>query len=626
MSQNDSNKPTGEAQPPPPGAPTHSPAAKLGPEPSNPPAGPKADNPPVAHSSTTPPKPPAPAGGPPKPPPPKNPGFVTCSVDGREVVVKPGTNMIDAAKSVGVEIPFYCYHPRLSIAANCRICLIEASNAPKLVPACQTPLAEGQVIKTTTPKVKEQQRSVMEFLLLNHPVDCSICDQAGECKLQDYYMKYDYRPSRLEGGKVLKSKRKVLGPQVVLDQERCILCTRCVRFMNEVPKEPQLGVFGRGSHERIDVFPGNELNSNYSLNTVDICPVGALLGRDFRFRARAWFLSATPSVCTGCSRGCSISVDWMSQDTYRYRPRENEQINKSWMCDQGRLSYKYLNLGRALSASVGRRATQPPNTIRPEVTRADAAKAAAQALQGVANSAQLAVLASPLCSNEDLLAGLSFAKNTLGLKQVYVGGRASGAADHFLMTADKNPNRKGLELIAKGLGLSLKPFEELVSALGAGTVKALYAIGTEVPGDADAFAQAVAGTEVFVAQAITASPITDQATVLLPASAHVEDEGSFIQVDGIIQRFRKAYPSKGEALPHWRWVAEVSKLMGGATWASAREVFKELSGQVPELASFNWEQASPPDREKPGITPLPTGADGRPAGYREFGTPRVRGI
>jgi NADH-quinone oxidoreductase subunit G len=583
------------------------------------------DNPPVAHS-TTPPKPPAPAAGPPKPPPPKNPGFVTCSVDGREVVVKPGTNMIDAAKSVGVEIPFYCYHPRLSIAANCRICLIEASNAPKLVPACQTALAEGQVIKTTTPKVKEQQRSVMEFLLLNHPVDCAICDQAGECKLQDYYMKYDYRPSRLEGGKVLKSKRKVLGPQVVLDQERCILCTRCVRFMNEVPKEPQLGVFGRGSHERIDVFPGNELNSNYSLNTVDICPVGALLGRDFRFRARAWFLSATPSVCTGCSRGCSISVDWMSQDTYRYRPRENEQINKSWMCDQGRLSYKYLNLGRALSASVGRRATQPANTVRPEVTRADAAKAASQALQGMANSAQLAVLASPLCSNEDLLASLSFAKNTLGLKQVYVGGRANGAADHFLMTADKNPNRKGLELIAKGLGLELKPFEELVSALGAGKVKALYAIGTEVPGDADAFAQAVAGIEVFVAQAITASPITDQATVLLPASAHVEDEGSFIQVDGIIQRFRKAYPSKGEALPHWRWVAEVSKLMGGATWASAREVFKELSGQVPELAAFNWEQASPPDREKPGITPLPTGADGRPAGYREFGTPRVRGI
>jgi NADH-quinone oxidoreductase subunit G len=574
------------------------------------------------------PKPPAPAGGPPKPPPPKNPGFVTVTIDGREAVVKPGTNMILAAKSVGVEIPFYCYHPRLSIAANCRICLIEASNAAggKLVPACQTSLAEGQVIKTTTPKVKEQQRSVMEFLLLNHPVDCAICDQAGECKLQDYYMKYDYRPSRLEGGKVLKSKRKVLGPQVVLDQERCILCTRCVRFMEEVPQEPQLGVFGRGSHERIDVFPGSELTSNYSLNTVDICPVGALLGRDFRFRARAWFLSATPSVCTGCSRGCNIYADWMSQDAYRYRPRENEQINKSWMCDQGRLSYKPLNLNRVLSASVGRQATLAKDTVLPAITRAEAAKAAAQQLKPLVGSAQLAVLASPVCSNEDLLAGLSFAKNTLGVKEVYVGGRPQGAADHYLMTADKNPNRKGLELIAKGLGLTLKPFEELAPTLHSGRVKALYAIGTEVPGDAEAFAQAVAAAEVFVAQAMNESPITAQATVLLPASAHIEDEGSFVQMEGIIQRFRKAYPSKGDAVPHWRWASDLSKALGGAAWSSAREVFRELAAQVAELASFNWDYESPPDREKPGINPLPTGADGRPPGYREFGTPRVRGI
>ena len=627
MSDNDSKKPTGDAQPPPKGAPTDTPAAKIGPEPSNPPAGAVKD-PASTHPSsvTAPPKPP-PAGGPPKPPPPKNPGFVTCTIDGREVVAKPGTNMIEAAKTVGSEIPYYCYHPRLSIAANCRICLIEASNAPKLVPACQTPLAEGQVVKTTTPKVKEQQRAVMEFLLLNHPVDCSICDQAGECKLQDYYMKYDYRPSRLAGGKALKNKRKVLGPRVVLDQERCIICTRCVRFMNEIPKEPQLGVFGRGSHERIDVFPGNELDSNYSLNTVDVCPVGALLSRDFRFKARAWFLSATPSVCTGCSRGCNIYADWMSQDTYRYRPRENEEINKSWMCDQGRLSYKYLNLGRVLSASVGRRATQAKDVARPELTRLEAAKAAAQALQPHANTAQVAVLASAVASNEDLLAGLTFAKQSLGVKSVYVGGRPQGDADHYLMTADKNPNRKGLELIAKGLGLALKPFEELAPALHSGKVKALYAIGTEVPGDAEAFAQAAAAVEVFVAQAFNESPITAQATVLLPASTHIEDEGTFVQKDGIIQRFRKAYPSKGDAVPHWRWAAELSRAMGNTvSWASAREVFRELASQVAELGSFNWEQSSPPDREKPGINPLPTGADGRPPGYREFGAPRVRGI
>ncbi|MCY1015151.1 2Fe-2S iron-sulfur cluster-binding protein [Pyxidicoccus sp. MSG2] len=626
MSDNDTKKPTGDAQTPPKGAPTDTPAAKIGPEPSNPPAGAKLDTPPAAASGPTgTPKPPPPAGPPPKPAP-KNPGFVTFTVDGREVVVKPGTNMIEAAKLVGSEIPYYCYHPRLSIAANCRICLIEASNAPKLVPACQTPIAEGVVIKTTTPKVKEQQRSVMEFLLLNHPVDCSICDQAGECKLQDYYMKYDYRPSRLEGGKTLKNKRKVLGPRVVLDQERCIMCTRCVRVMNEVAQEPQLGVFGRGSHERIDVFPGSELDSNYSLNTVDVCPVGALLSRDFRFKARAWFLSATPSVCTGCSRGCSTYADWMSQDTYRYRPRENEAVNKSWMCDQGRLSYKYLNLERALRPQVGRRAGSA-SEAEPVVTRKEAVQAAAKALKPLVGTAQLAVLASPVASNEDLLAGLTFAKATLGVSSVYVGGRPQGAADHYLMTADKNPNRKGLELIAQGLGLKLESFDALSTAMGAGKVKALYAIGTEVPGDAAAFAQAAGRLDVFVAQSFNESPVTAQATVLLPASVHVEDEGSFVNLDGVIQRFRKAYPPKGDVVPHWRWAAELTRELGGeAAWASARDVWRELAGKVAAFAEFNWDKASPPDREKPGINPLPAGADGRPPGYREFGTPRVRGI
>ncbi len=622
MSDNDSKKPTGDAQPPPAGAPVGTTVKHVGPEPTNPPAGAKLDSPPTAHSSPTPPPPAKPAG----PPPPKNPGFVTCTIDGKEVVVKPGTNMIEAAKQVGSDIPYYCYHPRLSIAANCRICLIEASNAPKLVPACQTPLAEGVTIKTTSPKVKEQQRAVMEFLLLNHPVDCSICDQAGECKLQDYYMRYDYRPSRLEGGKVLKNKRKVLGPQVVLDQERCIICTRCVRFMNEIPKEPQLGVFGRGSHERIDVFPGSELNSNYSLNTVDICPVGALLSRDFRFKARSWFLSATPSVCTGCSRGCNIYADWMAQDTYRYRPRENEAINKSWMCDQGRLSYKYLNKGRVLAARTGRH-TGTAEAATPVVSQREAAAAAAAALKGLAGDKALAVLASPLASNEDLLASLTFAKSTLRVTTVYVGGRPDGAADHYLMTADKNPNRKGLEFIAKGLGLTLKPFADLVSAISGGKVRALYAVGTEVPGDEAAFAQAAGKLEVFVAQAMTESAVTAQATVLLPANVHIEDEGSFVQMDGIVQRFRKAYPTKGEAMPHWKWAAELTRALGdAATWTSAREVFRELGPKVAEFAEFNWDKMSPPDREKPGINPLPAGADGRPPGYREFGAPRVRGL
>lgn len=564
---------------------------------------------------------PKPAAPPPPPQkaPPKNPGYVTFTVNGKEVVAKPGTNMIEAAKQVGVEIPYYCYHPRLSIAANCRMCLVEVSNAPKLVPACQTAIAEGVAVKTNTAKVKDEQRAVMEFLLLNHPVDCSICDQAGECKLQDYYMKYDHKPSRLLGTKVLRNKRKVLGPTVVLDQERCILCTRCVRFMKEVPNEPQLAVFGRGSHERIDVFPGGALTSNYSGNVVDLCPVGALLNRDFRFRARAWFLSAAPSVCTGCSRGCSIWADFMGQDTYRYRPRENERINKSWMCDQGRLTYKQLNHKRLLRAVIGR------GTDAREATRAEALAQAAKELQ--ARVGQLGIVASPTASNEDLLAALTFARDALGAKTVYISGRADGTSDQLLMNADKNPNKKGLGWIAAALGLAQKDFGALAPAVAAGEVIGLWCIGGEVPLDGEAFSQACKGLECVVTQSVNESWATAQATVSLPAASHLEDEGTFTQGDGITQRFRRAYPPRQDAQPHWKWAFDLAvamRLVPGQS--SAREVWKALAPKVPELASFNWDHEAPMAAARPGIAAAPAAADGRPPGWREVGVPRMRGI
>jgi NADH-quinone oxidoreductase subunit G len=565
-------------------------------------------------------KPPPPPSSPSRPAP-KHPGFVTLSVDGQEVVAKPGTNLITAAKTVGSDIPYYCWHHRLTIAANCRMCLVESSTSPKLVPACQTALQEGMAVRTNTARVQESQRSVMEFLLLNHPVDCAICDQAGECKLEDYYQRVDHKPSRLEGGKVLRNKRKVLGPLVVLDQERCIQCTRCVRFMDEVAKEPQLGMFGRGSEEYIDVFPGQELNSNYSGNVVDLCPVGALLNRDFRFRARTWFLSTVASVCTGCSRGCNIYVDYMAQDTYRYRPRENDAINQSWMCDQGRLSYKALNLERVLSPSVGR------GEDRRETTAAEALARATLQLKAMAGTAELAVLVSPLCSNEDLLAGLTFAKDALGVRQLYVGGRPDGDADAFLMRADKNPNRKGLEWIAAGLGLALLPFSALLKAVEAGSVKALYVLGAELP-SADAGAASKLGKVEFIAvQASNVSALTAQADVVLPAATHVEEEGSFVQGDAIIQRFRRAYPPRAETQGHWKWAVDIMREFGfPVTYASARDVFRELSGAVPQLAQYAWDKEAPPLKTTRGIVPLPSAADGRPPGYREFGPPRIRGI
>jgi NADH-quinone oxidoreductase subunit G len=556
--------------------------------------------------------PPKPA-GPPAPPPPKNPGLVTATVDGREVVVKPGTTVIEAAKSVGIDIPFYCYHKRLSIAANCRMCLVEMSNAPmgKLMPACQMPMAEGITVKTDTPKVRDQQRATLEFLLLNHPVDCAICDQAGECKLQDYYMRFDRQPSRLDMAKVVKGKRVQLGPMVVLDQERCILCTRCVRFMREIAKAPQLGVAERGNESFITTFPGQPLDSKYSGNVVDICPVGALTSTDFRFRGRVWFMSAARSVCTGCARGCNTFLDYMNGVVYRYRPRENDAVNQEWMCDDGRLSYKYLNADRVLVAREGRGPAGRP------ASRAAALASAARTLRAHAETGALGVLLSPVASLEDLLAAATVAKEALATREVYVGGRPDGWQDDFLKRADENPNRKGLEIVAQALGLALRPFADLAEAVAQGKVRAVWAVGAEIP-DA-ALAAKLEAAEALVVQAYGKGELADRATILLPAAPHSEMDGTFVNFEGRAQRFELAYFPKGDARPHWALAADIGRELGlGHAFASAREVLQQLSGALGgALGQFDWDSL-PVAGRRFGLVPLAAGTvDGRLAGYRE---------
>jgi NADH-quinone oxidoreductase subunit G len=540
--------------------------------------------------------------------------MVTCTIDGREVVVKPGTSVIEAAKHGGVEIPYYCYHKRLSVAANCRMCLVEMSNAPggKLMPACQMPVAEGVAVKTDSPKVKDQQRATLEFLLLNHPVDCPICDQAGECKLQDYYMKFDRAPSRLDMDKNVKGKRVELGPLVVLDQERCILCTRCVRFMREVAKAPQLGVALRGTRSVITTFPGQPLDSPYSGNVVDICPVGALTSSDFRFRGRVWFMSAARSVCAGCARGCSTFLDYLNETTYRYRPRENEAVNQEWMCDDGRISYKALNQERVIRARVGRGGALVP--------RAAAVEAAARVLSERAKARQLAALFSPAASLEDLLAAARLAEG-LGLSEVYLGGRPDGWQDDFLKKADENPNRRGLELAARAFGLSVRPFADLVQAVESGTVKAVWAVGAEIP---DAHAAAAFGRlEAFVCQAYNDGPVAKAATVLLPASPHAEMDGTFVNFEGRAQRFELAYWPRGDSRPHWALAAEVGRLLDlPLRWQDARQVFAELSPRLQgALGDYQWDSLPSAPRRK-GLLPLAAGTvDGRLPGYRERALP-----
>ena len=532
--------------------------------------------------------------------------LVNVTIDGVPTQVPPGTNLIEAAKTVGIEIPHYCYHPGLSIAANCRMCLVETNKHPpgKLVPGCQITVMEGMEVRTQTQRVKEQQRAVQEFLLLHHPVDCAICDQAGECRLQDYYQEYDYKPSRLDGPKWMKNKRKILGPTIVLDQERCIMCTRCVRFMKEIAGDPVLGVFGRGTREVIDVFPGKTLDNNYSGNIVDLCPVGALTWRDNRFRARAYFLTATPSICTGCERGCNVYLDHFQGVPYRYRPRENPEVNQYWMCDLGRLSYHALHDDRLVRARV------ECEEVEAEAAVATAAKRLAE--QG----GKLAVAVSPLLSLEDALAIAALAREGLGADAIFVSGRPAGEADKLLLRADRNPNRKGVELAARAFGLEVRPFDTLLSTQADRVLLA----GLEIPGDESSFAQWLKKASVVVALGTNVTPLLDAVHVALPLAPHSESEGTFVNFQGRAQRFLAAYPPRGGARPGWAWAARLLRELGQETgWSSAREVFMDLGRKLPEgsLGSFDWDAT--PRRYLKGVVPLPGGTvDGRPAGMREL--------
>lgn len=281
--------------------------------------------------------------------------MVTLTIDGKEVSVPKGTNLIEAAKSVRQEVPHYCYHPDLSVPGNCRMCQVEVEGAPKLVVACATPVSEGMNVKThlTSEKVKNAQASTLEFILINHPLDCTVCDQAGHCKLQDYHYEYNAKPSRFaKEDKEHKVKAEVLGPNVILDGERCIMCTRCIRFCDEVTETSELGMLNRGDKSVIAVHEGKELNNELSGSVVDLCPVGALTHRKWRFNTRIWYTKQTDSICTGCSTGCNVKVAVRDDEVVQVKARYNEKVNKEWMCDEGRYGFHRFLPSSRLSSPV----------------------------------------------------------------------------------------------------------------------------------------------------------------------------------------------------------------------------------------------------------------------------------
>src|SRR5262245_46773442 len=401
------------------------------------------------------------------------------TIDGRQVEFQPGQTIIRAALAVGIEIPYYCWHPRLSVAANCRMCLVEVEKAPKLLPACEAVCREGMVVQTKSQKVLEARSSVMEFLLINHPIDCPICDQAGECKLQDYYMKHDKSGTRFDETKVPKKKAVTLGPTVVLDEERCINCTRCVRFMSEVRHNPQLGQFDRGDRAIIGVFPGQPLDDPYSANVADICPVGALTNLDFRFKCRSWFLTKTDSICPGCARGCNIHADHYQNELQRLRPRDNDHVNQSWMCDAGRDSYKRVHDKETQIKEPHLLVDGKHQPITWEQAKSKLAEMLGSFVGQTDGTLGLAL--SSQLTTEGVAAFVELAEQVLQVDTYAILGLPDWPGDDFLRASDQNPNRGGAELVLEAYSIFDEGPELLAKALENGSVSTLIMVGSDYP-------------------------------------------------------------------------------------------------------------------------------------------------
>lgn len=496
----------------------------------------------------------------------------TFKLDGQEIPFEPGDTIIRAAWRKGIEIPHYCWHPGLSVAANCRMCLVDVKSPRpvtlpilawdakkkeyvettkvKLQPACQTEVTEGMEVVTKSKEVEEAQASVQEFLLLNHPVDCPICDQAGECKLQDYWLAHQKRLKRKDTEPVHKPKAVRFGPTIVYDAERCIMCTRCIRFCDEVVGDHVLDMRERGNKNEICLSPGRELDHDYTLMTEHVCPVGALTSKDFRFKARAWFLRSVPGVCTGCATGCNTWVDYdpRYQRVYRLRPRDNEQVNRFWMCDAGMLSYHRYHEDRVLTGRV----RQDGRVV--EVPREVAIDAAAKVLE---KATRLAVVFSAQHSNEDNFVLGKLGRDHLGSTALYLAALPPWKADAILRHKDQNPNRAGALLMA---GTDLKTTAELAEDVKAGNVDAILSLGWAASESAEELAALASVPHVNLTSNI--GPLTQVATVVVPVATVAEASGTFVNAQGMAQHYQRAVTAPLGIKSAWETLVDIGKRVG----------------------------------------------------------------
>jgi NADH-quinone oxidoreductase subunit G len=527
--------------------------------------------------------------------------LLNVQVDGVWMKFPKGLNAVEAARRAAKFIPHYCYHPKLSISGNCRMCLIElgmpkldaerkpvlgADGKPEIswMPrpqiGCATLVAEGMGIRTESPMVDEVRKGVMEFLLINHPLDCPICDQAGECKLQEYSVQYGNEGSRFTDDKVKKPKRVDIGERIVLDDERCIMCSRCIRFSKEMVHDDVLGFIDRGSHTTLAVHPGKRLDNNYSLNTVDICPVGALTSKDFRFQMRVWFLKETKSICTGCATGCNTIIGSREGLVYRQTPRGNEAVNSEWMCDQGRLGFHYIHLPERLTEPVAKvghgKLPTPWSELIPRL--------AAQLRE--LRPDQIAIVASGRLTNEEAFL-LSEIRRALGGGEVLCDiVPRLGEADGILRSADLNPNTRGLELF--GLSNQGRTLGRIRHGIDTGRIEALFVLHENLVGDAGWPVATVQNVKVLAVQSILPCPTSEYADYVLPGASFAEKRGSMINGAGRLQRLNKAIAVPGHAMDDWQILVQLKEALGGGNGIhTIEDVFKAMAEATPAFAGLS---------------------------------------
>ena len=514
------------------------------------------------------------------------------TIDGREVEVEAGKTILQAVLSLGSEIPHYCYHPGLTIAGNCRMCLVEVEKAPKLVVACYAPVQDGMVVHTDNERVRKARSAMMEFFLINHPLDCPICDQAGECRLQEYAVEHGTGISRYGEPKVTLDKAVDIGAHVLLDQERCIQCSRCTRFCDEVTGTGELTFFRRGERTVIGVFPGRPLDNPYSGNVVDICPVGALTLKEFRFKTRVWYLDNTSSVCSACARGCNVVVGVGNQRLLmgtqgqqderikRIVPRVNEEVNGHWMCDEGRLCFQRLD-----SAPRLKWAQAPPGT---RVPWEDAVSRAASLLQASAASGRVAVILSPRLTSEDML-GWRILFEKLGGARFGVRRIVRGSDDNLLIRADKGSNSKGAAWIFGEEAAE----SDVTEAARRGEVETLLVVGDPLdPADTAYLDESVRSK---ISHLVYLGPFVAgaarSASILLPTAAWSEETGTMVNFQGRIQRVERCHLPGGEGRPGWRVALDLAEAAGVRMplWTAPEDVLGSLAEKVKEYEGLGFE-------------------------------------